>query len=165
MKGRKGKNLLDSQYGGQMLRHYLFLRRNQCQRTLPRTVLADPKCSPEQHQSLLTDSEFLGHGERFRLTESCASMEKQCHEFIRSSLSYQVSLAHRESIHYLKPQTSLVAADIECFNCSLSFQHLRLLDSVPQTLRQGLGSYCYSFVGISLFEMKVQMHSYILLKV
>jgi hypothetical protein len=165
MKGRKGKNLLDSQYGGQMLRHYLFLRRNQCQRTLPRTVLADPKCSPELDQSLPTDREFLMHGERFRLTESCASMEKQCHEFIRSSLSYQVSLDHRERIHYLKSQISLEAADIKCLRCSCSFQHHRSPDSVPHTLHQGWQSYYSSFVGISLFEIEVQMHSYILLKV
>ena len=165
MKGRKGKSLLDSQRDGQMLRHCLFLRRTQCQRTLPRTLLADPKCSPELNQSFPTDREFLVYGERIGLTERCASMEKQCHEFIRSSPSPRVSLAHRERIHYLKPQTSLVAADTKYLRCSCSFQHHRSPDSVPHTHRQGWQSYYSSFVGISLFEIEVQMHSYILLKV
>jgi hypothetical protein len=165
MKGRKGKNLLDSQRDGHMLRHYLFLRRTQCQRTFPRTLLVDPKCSPELDQSLPTNREFLVPGERFRLTESCASTEKQCHEFIRSSLSPRVSLAHRERIHYLKPQTSLVAADTKCSCCSCSCQHHRSPGSVPHTIRQGWQRYYCSFVGINLFEIEVQMHSYILLKV
>ena len=165
MKGRKGKSLLDPQCDGQMLRHCLFLRRTQYQRTFPRTLLSDPKCCPEVDQSLPTDREFLVYGECFRLTESCASMEKQCHEFIRSSLSSLVSLAHHERIHYLKPQTSLEAADTKYLRCSCSCQHHRSPDSVPHTHRQGWQSYYSSFVGISLFEIEVQMHSYILLKV
>ena len=143
--------------------HHIFSRTPQCLRMLSNTVLAEPNSSREHGLSLPTDRKLLMCVERIRLTESCASTEKQNHEFIRSSLSlHEVSLAHHERIRDLKSQTSLVAADTKCLHCSCSCQHRR---SLPQTLHQGSQSYCNSFVGISLFEMKVQMYSYILLKV